>query len=176
LGTYDTHEEAACAYDAAYRTLRPRAKMKFPEPAGEEETRLAAMLAHFAGVKRKREEKLNKEARRKMDIDILYCGYGGCGCIPPRRAAASYTRPSSWLRHVRLPACAGSQTARVPVGVSFIRLFGVDVVLAPAPLDVGFPQPIAPPFAPPAPAPTLPHFAIGETPQGSGNGPRSWCA
>ncbi|TVU46584.1 hypothetical protein EJB05_06127, partial [Eragrostis curvula] len=67
LGTYDTPEEAACAYDAAARTLRPGSRTNFPEPVGEEEMRLAVVLMHVAGVKRKRANKLRKVARRKME-------------------------------------------------------------------------------------------------------------
>ncbi|TVU08238.1 hypothetical protein EJB05_41635, partial [Eragrostis curvula] len=181
LGTYDTREEAACAYDAASRTLRPRAKTNFPEPAGEEEKRAAVVVAHFAGLKRKSEVKLNKEAWRKMEADIIaataavaaFCD----GVKPPPAPGPAPGCGASASQPAPAPAAEAfeSQSARAPVGVSSIRLFGVDVVLAPAP-DVGFPQPMAPPSAAPAPASTLPHFAIGETSQGSGNGHRSWCA
>ncbi|TVU51083.1 hypothetical protein EJB05_02490, partial [Eragrostis curvula] len=59
LGGYDTAVEAACAYDAAARTLQPEdARTNFPEPAEvDKEERAAVVLAYFAGVKRKRAEK-----------------------------------------------------------------------------------------------------------------------
>ncbi|TVU51094.1 hypothetical protein EJB05_02501, partial [Eragrostis curvula] len=55
LGSYDTAVEAACAYDAAVRTLRPGKRTNFPEPPEvDKEERVAVVLAHVAGVKRKR--------------------------------------------------------------------------------------------------------------------------
>ncbi|TVU48900.1 hypothetical protein EJB05_00184, partial [Eragrostis curvula] len=68
LGSYDTTVEAACAYDAAVRTLRPGARTNLPEPAVvDKEERVAVVLAHVARVKRKREEKIEKEARLKTE-------------------------------------------------------------------------------------------------------------
>jgi hypothetical protein len=53
LGTYDTREEAAFAYDAAARTLKPDGRFNFPNLEEDEEEGAVAVLAHWAATKHK---------------------------------------------------------------------------------------------------------------------------
>ncbi|TVU46411.1 hypothetical protein EJB05_05946, partial [Eragrostis curvula] len=103
LGTYDTPEEAACAYDAAARTLCSDASTNFPEPAGEEARRRAVVLVHVAEVKRKRATRLRKEARHKMDAAEAAAAIAAAAV-----SAASVPPPP--------PASAGSQVTPPPGG------------------------------------------------------------
>ncbi|TVU46450.1 hypothetical protein EJB05_05990, partial [Eragrostis curvula] len=85
LGTYDTPEEAACAYDAAARTLCSDAKTNFPEMAGEEACRRPR--ARRPGEA----QACNKVEKRSPTQDGCRrsCGCYGCGCGFRRAAAAS---------------------------------------------------------------------------------------
>ncbi|TVU08237.1 hypothetical protein EJB05_41634, partial [Eragrostis curvula] len=67
LGTYETPEEAACAYDAAARSLWPHKSTNFPDIAWDEDRRRAVVDAHVYRARSKREERKEKDARSKMD-------------------------------------------------------------------------------------------------------------
>ncbi|TVU51095.1 hypothetical protein EJB05_02502, partial [Eragrostis curvula] len=83
LGDYDNAVEAACAYDAAARILRPDdARTNFPEPEEvNKEERAAVVLAYFAVAKRRRAE----DARLKTETAEA----GGASSSKPSPAAAA---------------------------------------------------------------------------------------
>ncbi|TVU51270.1 hypothetical protein EJB05_02681, partial [Eragrostis curvula] len=121
LGSYDTAVEAACAYDAAVRTLRPGARTNFPEPPEvDKEERVAVVLAHVAGVKRKREEKVEKEARLKMEEAAEAANAAAVSAVALRSPAAAATEGDGSSSSQVAPDPAGeasaSETAPSPAG------------------------------------------------------------
>ncbi|TVU08245.1 hypothetical protein EJB05_41642, partial [Eragrostis curvula] len=147
LGTYDTREEAACAYDAASRTLRPHAKTHFPEPAGNEETRVAVVLAHVAGLKRKREEKMRqKQVLREMEeMEAAQAATAAAAdaAVPPVGVSSSIRL----FGQVLTPAPLDSSSPSAPDPAANASASPFPPVLAPAPLAFAFPNAMAPPPA-----------------------------
>jgi hypothetical protein len=98
LGTYDTRDEAAFAYDAAARTLKPDGKFNFPNLEEDEEEAAVAVLAHWAATKRKREDKLMEVAVHKVEA----AAHDAVSAAPPPPAPAS--------------ACDAADLAEPPTG------------------------------------------------------------
>lgn len=138
LGTYDTPEQAACAFDAAARTVQHYPRTSLPDP-GWQETRAAVVKAHFKAVYRKRNKKLCQDARFQMQVATATAAARGAGpAVQPPPAPSDpdvvvVSEVSPTLQVVPSPAGGVSASRSVPAPAGHASAARIGQVLAPSP-------------------------------------------